>query len=713
MNRPPAPGPRTLRRKAKRTSFLGQLWAGVAPARPDAHADAAISAEAHLRSRLAFFGLAGAMLVLTLRAAWVMGVPDERLEARGREQFRFAVEMRGRRGAIVDRNGRVLASTVNLPSLYANPAKIPPGEVEARVARIASLTGKSEEWVRGRFGLHGGRRLQEVKLGDSLDPSAAKAVIGELARDQMWLVEEPVRVYPGRDLAGPLLGFTDVFDDGAAGLERVLNKELTGDTVRVLQEKDRKGRVIDGGVDAGQTINAGHSVRVTLDASIQYAAERALDEAMAVSQPESAMAVVIDVHTGEILAMASRPGGNANDGESKADQANFKNHPAMDQVEPGSVFKPFVAAAALEEGLVEPTTMMDCELGHWTVGTKVIKDDHPKGVISVTEVIKYSSNIGAAKLGFMLGAEKTLKYLKDFGFGRSTGLGLPGEVSGAMRTAANIKPIELATTSFGQGVTASPVQLAAGVAAIANGGVRMSPRLVDAVLDRHGEVEVPRESRIDRRVISEETARTISRMMETVTEEGGTGTRARVPGYRVAGKTGTAQKVENGGYSAEKRVSSFVGFVPADRPEVAIAVVVDSPTVGSKYGGIVSAPAFSSIASFTMRYRGIKPDPEGFVAPPAPGLTLHEDEPLAAAPKPVVKAPFVSALPAGPIEVPADATGRWVVPDLTGRSLRAALAALEPAGLALSVDGSGRVASQEPVAGTALSPGDNLVLHLN
>lgn len=690
------------------------LWAGVAPARPSAGADVALLGEASMRAKWALFAVVLIMGLLTLRAGWVMGVPDERLEKHGREQFRFAVEMRGRRGALVDRNGRVLASTVNLPSLYANPSRMPADKVEERVAGIVALTGKSEEWVRARFVKRGGKFLQETKLGASLDPDDAKALIGGLPRDQMWLVEEPVRVYPGRDLAAPLIGFTDVFDDGAAGLEKVLNKELSGDTLRLLQEKDRKGRVLQGGIDAARGANAGHSVRLTIDASIQYAAERALDEAMAVSQPEAAMAVVMDIRTGSILALASRPGGNPNDGESRAHQENFKNRPAMDQIEPGSVFKPFVAAAAMEEGLVLPETMMDCELGNWAVGSKVIHDDHEKGVISVTEVIKYSSNIGAAKLGFMLGADKTLHYLRDFGFGRSTGIGLPGEVSGTMRTAANIKPIELATTSFGQGVTASPIQLVAGVATLANGGMRMAPRIVDAVLDRHGEVEMAREPREDRRVVSEKTAHTMSRMMETVTEPGGTGTRARVQGYRVAGKTGTAQKVENGGYSPTKRISSFIGFLPADRPEVAIAVIIDSPTVGSKFGGIAAAPAFSAIGAFTMRYLGVAPDPEGTVVAPAPGLPSEDEEhPVAAAPKPPKLELFVSALPSAPVEVQANASGAWVLPDLSGRSLRAALAALEPSGLDLQVQGSGRVVSQEPLAGTALVAGETVVLHLN
>lgn len=659
------------------------------PRRVEPHTDAELLAATRVRARVAAWGLCLALVLLCVRAGWVMGVPDERLEERGREQFRASVEVRGRRGSLYDRNGRVLAATTNLPSLYANPAKLTDAEVEARVAAIVALTGKSESWVRSRFAVRAdGKKAREVKLGDALAPAEAKAIVHGLGRDQMWLVEEPVRVYPGRDLAAPLLGFTDVFDEGAAGLEKVLEKELAGETVRLLQEHDRKGRAIDGGHDDSDVANAGHSVMLTLDASIQFATERALDGAMAASQPLAAMAVVMDVKTGAILAIGSRPSGNPNDSAARAQADLFKNRPAMDQIEPGSVFKPFVAAAAIEEGLVTPETMIDCELGRMAIGPAVIKDDHPKGVISVHEIIKFSSNIGAAKLAMQyLGAEKTLAYLKAFGFGRSTGLGLPGEWRGTMRKADNIKPIELATTAFGQGVTASPIQLVSAVAALANGGVRMHPRLVEAILDRNGQVELPREPREDARVISEETAHAMALMMESVTEEGGTGTRARVAGYRVAGKTGTAQKVANGVYSAE-RISSFVGFLPADRPEIAIAVAVDSPTVGSKYGGIVAAPVFAEIGAFSMRYLGIAPDP------------------AEARPDPLVAE-------ATPVEVRADGQGRWILPDLSGRTLRAAVTAIEPAGLEIAVEGSGRLVAQSPPAGTPVLPGDAVVLSFN
>jgi cell division protein FtsI (penicillin-binding protein 3) len=244
-------------------------------------------------------------------------------------------------------------------------------------------------------------------------------------------------------------------------------------------------------------------------------------------------------------------------------------------------------------------------------------------------------------------------------------------------------------------MTASPVQLAAGLATLANGGVRMQPYLVDAVLDRDGAVETRRDPRIDRRVVSEDVARTVTAMMETVTEDGGTGTRARVPGYRVAGKTGTAQKVENGVYSATKRVSSFVGFLPADRPEIAIAVSVDSPTIGSKYGGIVAAPVFSEIGAFAMRYLGVAPDPGA--APSA----LTEGAP-------VEEAPAVAAL-----EIVSDGEGGWILPDLRGRSLRDALAGLGPAGLTLQVDGYGRIAEQSPPPGARVVPGDAVHLRFN
>jgi cell division protein FtsI (penicillin-binding protein 3) len=680
-------------------------------------------------------GALGLFLVaLALRSTWVMVVPDERLEERGRDQFQSTVEMRGKRGALLDRNGRVLAYTVSLPALYINPARIaklltpgPSGEValteaelSSRITAISLATGRTEAWIQDRLAARNaqGNQLQEVRIAGSVDPASARALVAGLPRDAMWLVEEPVRVYPGKELAAPLVGYTDSKDDGVAGLEKVLQQELAGDTYRILQARDRKGRTVEAGVDEARLRRGGRSVRLTIDGAIQRAAEEALAHAVAESKPEAAMAVVMDVETGAVLAMASWPAGNPNDGASRATHDVFKNRPAMDQIEPGSVIKPFVVAGALEEGLVTPDTIVDCELGSWMIGGRTIRDDHPKGAISVTDVIKFSSNIGTAKVGFMLGPVKMLEYLKDFGFGRGTGLGLPGEVAGALRTAANIRPIEMATTSFGQGMTSSPVQLAAAISALANGGVRMTPMLVDAVLDRDGAVETQREPRVDRRVVSEETARAVNLMMESVVDEGGTGTRAAVPGYRVAGKTGTAQKVENGIYSATKRIGSFVGFLPADRPEVAIVVSIDTPTEGSKYGGIVAAPAFSEIGAFAMRYLGVPPDPPSLVSrvstPQVDGTTVVTK--VAVPAPPVDPEDALLARTSGtlaPLELASDGNGRWIIPDLHGRSLREALTGLAPAGLDVQATGFGRVAEQAPAPGTRVYPGDPLRIRLN
>ena len=683
------------------------------PPRLAADADAHALRVSHARS-LAALGLVGAFAtVLSVRAAWLMAIPDPRLEQRA-DQFQGAREDHGPRGALYDRQGRLLAYTVNLPALYVNPSTLKDEDLATLIPKLAVLTHHSESWLRSHLGAQAnGQKLIELRLADGLDPASVADVTKGFRRDQLWGHEEPTRFYPGRSEAAPLIGYIDAQGVGAAGLEKVLEKEIRGGVFRRVQTQDRKGRAVDAGVDDDRVSKAGRSVRLTLDSSIQNAAETAVLRAVEASKPEAAMAVVIDVRTGAVLAMASWPSGNPNDGAALANQDNFKNHTAMDQIEPGSVMKPFIAAAALEERLVTPETMIDCQLGSWTISGKTIKDDHPKGVISVSEVIKYSSNIGAAKLGFILGADRVLTYLSDFGFARSTGLNLPGEVAGLMRKADSIKPIELATTSFGQGITASPVQLAAAVATLANGGIRMKPYLVEAELDRFGAVETVRAPQQDRQVISPETAHQIGLMMQSVTEEGGTGTRARVEGYLVAGKTGTAQKVKNGVYGSD-RISSFVGFLPADQPEIAIAVSVDSPSVGSSYGGILAAPVFSEIGAFSMRYLGIAPDPTVTFKAPRRPVDEHgkpTGEPIVphVPTKVAVKEPVV--LPA--VEVVGDGQGGWVMPDLAGRTVRATLTGLDGTGLVVDISGYGKVVTQSPEPGRSVHAGEKVSLQFD
>lgn len=672
------------------------------------------------RGRLGWLagGLGAFVVALLLRSASVMLLPDNDLEALAKDQYQASINLTGRRGDLLDRRGRVLAMEVRLPTLYANPSKfwdnvggawLPrPGAIEALLPELADITGLDTDTLRKRFlSTANGKPRQQIKLGDKLDPAKVDALTARFSSDQLWATDEPVRVWPGRELAASLIGFVGD-GDVRSGLERTLNHELTGDTYRMMRDRDRHGRRVEAGVDDQRLANAGHSVQLTVDLAIQNEVELALHHAMTISAPEAVMAVVVDVHRGDILAMASLPSGNPNDDLARADASLFKNRAALDQIEPGSVFKPYVAAAAIEEGLVTADTLIDCELGHWAVDDRIIRDDHPKGVIPVRDVIKYSSNIGAAKLGFKLGPHKLVRYLKDFGFGRETGLKIPGEARGAVRDPDKARGIEIATTAFGQGVTASPVQLAIASATLANGGTRMYPRLVDAIVGRDGTIEERREPVVDRQVVSEATARVVAEMMQTVTEEGGTGTRARVKGYRVAGKTGTAQKVEGHGYSETKRVASFVGFLPADNPQVAIAVVVDTPTLGSKYGGIAAGPIFAEIGAWVMQYLAVPPDPT------VPGPDLHApletpadgaapEEPVAAVePAPAAPAPKPT-LP--PLELVGAADGTWVLPDLRGQALRSVESTLGPAGLPVKADGSGRVATQSPAPGSHVAPG--------
>jgi cell division protein FtsI (penicillin-binding protein 3) len=677
--------------------------------------DQALLRDGHRRLVWASAILAGCMGLLMIRAAWIMGRPHAEIESRIRNLFTVATERRGARGDLLDRNGRVLATTVKLPSLYANPQLMTEDALARWMPDIVALTGKDEATIREKIAMGPGQKRQEVRLGNSLDPDQAVAFqkkwnawLKELRKAKtpleypyFWVEQEPVRVYPGRELAAPMLGFVDALESGGAGLEKLLDRDLRGENYRILVERDRRGFSVSAGADDSRLARDGRSVHLTLDASIQAATEEALLRAVMASQPAAAMAVVTDVRTGGILAVANWPSGNPNDLAARGNQELFKNHAVVDQIEPGSVMKPFVVAAAMQEGLTRPEDRIDCKMGRWQVADKVIRDDHPKGVLTVTEIIKYSSNIGTGQIGLLLGPQRLMRYLKDFGFGRRTGLGFAGETGGSLRNPETARPVEIVTTSFGQGMTATPVQLAAAMAALGNGGMRMHPYLVDATVESG--VLTQREPREDRQVVSREVAASVVEMMETVIEDG-TGTKAAVEGYRVAGKTGTAQKVENGVYSATARIGSFVGLIPADRPEIAVSISIDTPTVGSKYGGIVAAPAFSEIGGFTMRYLGIAPgEPR-----PRPVVTDESGQPVpTVTPK---KKPLTQPPPAlAPLAIET-VDGTPVMPDLRGHTLREIAAGLRAAGYRVDLQGQGSLVEQIPAPGTPLTPGQTLTV---
>lgn len=630
----------------------------------------------------ALFAKAGALMLL----------PDERLESQASGQFEAAIEVRGRRGEVRDRHGAILATTVDLRELHVDPGELTV-DGRVRMAQImAGPTGADPAELEARLLVPGKR---DVRLARGLTPDEVAALRARVHEDpelerSLFVRRDRRRFYPGRADAASLLGVVGNNGIGMAGLERALDAHLQGEVIKYVQWQDRKGRSV---TMAEREAQPGADVILTIDRRIQRVTEQALTDALISTGATSAYAVVTDVQTGEILAMVTVPGLNPND-QVDLDINLLKNRAAMDAIEPGSVFKPFVAAAALDTGMITPETVLDCEGGAWKVGTKIIKDEHGFHEGTLRDVIKFSSNVCAAKLALELGPEKALGYLSAFGFGRVTGLDLPGETRGLLRRPEGIRRIELATTAYGYGASANAVQLASAMATLGNGGVRMEPRLVKEIRDPHGDLVARFEPEVERRVVAEEHARTIVDMMVAVTQKGGTGTKAAVPGYLVAGKTGTAKKLEGGSYSGTARMGSFVGLIPADAPRLAIAVVVDSPTIGPRFGGWTAGPAFKVIAQASMRILGVRPDP----------VLLAEATPQKATPTPAAESVDVE-IPQVPAELTWQADGSMRLPDLSGLSMRDALLSLQGAGLAVRVTGSGRVAEQTPAAGASLRPG--------
>ncbi len=595
------------------------------------------------------------------------------------------VTLRARRGEVYDTNGRRLATSVATPNIVVDPAILDPDEIPAMARQLSELLAVPESELLEKLRRQDSRYQ---RLAMRVHPAVAAEVEG-LGHRALWAERSSRRYYPEEQLASQVLGFVDAAGTGQEGLESALDDYLRGGEVLLQRRRDRHGLNVDDPTAWGDQ-NVGMNVHLTIDRQIQRIAERALGGVVERSAPVSATAIVIDVPTGDVLALANVPTFNPN--ALSDDAAPRRNHAVQDAIEPGSVVKPFLVAAALEEGIVDVDSRMDCEGGSWAVGRARIHDDHPHGVVSIGEVLKYSSNICSAKLAMRMGATTFLGYLNDWGFGVRTELPLPGERRGFLRSPDRIKPIELATTAFGQGMTSTPLQLASATAALANGGTRMRPRLVKRVEDAFGVPEYVQRPAVAERVVSEATAKAIAEMMVTVTEPGGTATRARVPGYRVAAKTGTAQKVKDGRYSAA-RIASLMGFVPAEDPKLAIVVVVDEPTIGSRYGGTVAGPAWAEIAGGALRHLGIAPDP-----------TLLEEG------APEVEEVEAVAEP-GALRLSWSGEG-WTLPDLSGRPLREAVASLQPAGFDLDVSGSGDVVAQIPSPGTPVPPGGRVSLVL-
>jgi len=535
-------------------------------------------------------------------------------------QATMSAQIKAKRGVIKDRHGAELAITVDVDSVYAEPRRIKEGDAEEMAAKLAPILDIPKKRIE--------RRLKSDRAFTYLRrrvPAGMAKAVRKLRYRAIGAHPEPKRFYSNVGLASHVLGFTNLEGEGKAGIERIYDDALQGSSAKVPGLRDALGNRVFSEGFVPEAVLEGSDITLTLDRHIQHAAERALQEAVTTHKGKSGVALVLEPKSGDVLALASYPSYNPNNlaGSKPGDHLNR----AVNAVyEPGSTMKMVTIAAALEEGLIQPQTKIDCEGGAWRYGKHTIHDaNHRYDELSITEILQKSSNICSAKIGIMLERERLYQWLRKFGFAERTGIELPGELRGLMRSHTKWRDIALANIAFGQGIAMTPLQIAQAAATIANGGVRMRPRLVLKSVDKRG-VVTPSERPAGVRVVSEVNARRVAKMMTEVTKKGGTAPEAAVPGFEVAGKTGTAQKIDpvTRAYSHELFVASFVGFVPADRPEAVILVLIDEPR-GSHYGGTVAAPAFRKIALAALASRNIFPDsPEAREA----FLTSYRPEPL-------------------------------------------------------------------------------------
>jgi cell division protein FtsI (penicillin-binding protein 3) len=653
----------------------------------------------------AIFG--GAFLGLLGRLGYLQVVKHDEYLRLAESQHAKTIALRPKRGPILDRNGQVLAVSSGAETLYALPGRVDDAGRLAR--RLAPVLGEPAGEIARR--LDTTKRFVFVKR--RLPPAVAQAV-REMREPALGFLEESLRLYPNRELAAQVVGFEGGEGKGLGGIEQAWDAHLAGQEGRALVERDALGREVTGAPVILKASRPGQGVVLTLDATLQYLAEKEVDAAWRRTRARAAMAVAMDPRTGEILALAIRPTFNPNAFAGATDDER-RNRAVTDPFEPGSTFKVILAAAALEEGVIRPTDRVYGENGAITIANATIHDWKKYGWLTFSEVLQNSSNVGSIKVGLSLGKERYYKYITGFGFGTATGAGLPGESRGQLRAPDRWSGLSLATMSIGQEISVTALQMVASFAAVANGGRLMQPQIVRAVLDEQGREARSFEPKAVRQVISPETARVLTGMMTKVVSEG-TGHNAAIAGFEVAGKTGTAQKLEPGTrrYSRAPGVLSFVGFAPADDPRLAMVVLLDEPK-NEKWGSEAAAPIFAAIGAEALRYLHAPPKDTAPVqivrSELEPQAKQGELQPQARRAIPTVGAERSEAgVSAVSVETQ---DGPQAMPAVVGLSLRGAMQALAPMDVRLEVAGRGVVAAQAPAAGVALQPGAlaRLTLH--
>ena len=650
------------------------------------------------------------MLVVCARLVYLQFSQYNTLANRARQQQQNEIETGPQRGDLLDRQERQLARSVQTVSLFIDPNGLDVPTLDRNAQQIAlSLGLKLADLSREFRNAHDDKK-RFVWIARRLDADKADKVVAlKLPGVQTQL--EPKRYYPNGSLAAHVLGYVGLDGKGLGGVEQYYNAKISGEPGQLFIEKDASGKAYEGYEIAAKP---GQTVILTIDQTIQYQAEQALQAAVSQAHAKSGSAIVLDPRSGEILALANAPTFDPNR-VSDAKPETRSNWALQNIYEPGSTFKVVAFSAALENKLARVDERIDCQMGAITVAGRLVHDHKPFGTLTLPEALAKSSNVAAIKLGIRVGDQTMYDYIRRFGFGSKTGIELPGETNGILRRVERWQPSSIGSIAIGQEVGVTPVQMVAAFGALANDGMRIAPHLIREVRDAGGNV-VYRAQPEQRRVLSAETAIALRGMLEGVTLNG-TAKKAQLDGYSAAGKTGTAQKIDpkTKAYSSTKFVGSFVGFAPVSNPQVVIIVVIDEPA-GAYHGGDVAAPVFREIAEQVLPTLGIEPDIETKSAPdliaqqvnenPERAEKIREEQAQSEEQRKATMPTVDSNGARGGEVVYANSTRKAILmPDLRGRSVRDVARTCQQLGLQVEARGEGKVFKQNPSAGTEVSTG--------
>ena len=649
------------------------------------------------------------MLVISARLVYLQFSQYQNLANRARQQQQNAIETSPLRGELLDRQERQLARSVQTVSLFLDPDGLDAATLDRNAQQLAKSLGLKQAELAKEFHDAAAAKKRFIWIARRLDADVANKIV-ELNLPGLQTQLEPKRYYPNGSLAAHVLGYVGLDGKGLGGVEQFYNAKISGESGKLFVEKDANGKPYESYEIASKP---GQTVVLTIDQTIQYQAEQALQAAVQRSRAKSGTVIVLDPRSGEILALANAPTFDPNK-VSEAKPETRSNWALQNIYEPGSTFKVVAFSAALEKKLAKVDDRIDCQMGAITVAGRVVHDHHPFGSLTIAEALAKSSNVAAIKLGMRVGDPTMYDYIKRFGFGSKTGIELPGETNGILRKVERWQPSSIGSIAIGQEVGVTPVQMVSAFGALANDGVRIAPHLIREVRDAGGNV-IYRAQPEQRRVISAETAIALRGMLEGVTLNG-TAKQAQLDGYSAAGKTGTAQKIDpkTKTYSATKFVGSFVGFAPVSNPQVVIIVVIDEPA-GAYHGGDVAAPIFREVAEQVLPTLNIMPDIETKSAPdliaqtntdPERAAKIQEAQQQSEEQRKATMPTVDSNGGRGGEVVYAVATKKaMLMPDLRGRSVRDVARTCAQLGLQVEARGEGRVLKQSPSAGAEVNTG--------